>query len=146
MFRTAVAMVVATVCLPTGALAQARAFHDSIPPEFLGTFASRVTDCADPDGVELIVIEADGVHYYEGDDYLLIGVKFSGASTRSGKSVPLFNGRFTGRMETQLLGETNARMEMETPDLLIRYALKEDGEPDPKPVNTWTRCPLAKAK
>lgn len=84
---------------------------------------------------------ADGIHYYEADDYLIIGVKFYGSSTKTGRSVPLFNGRFTGRSETQLLGEANARMEMETPNTLIRYVLRADGEPNPKPDNTWLRCP-----
>jgi len=130
--------------LPSMAVAQP--LHDPIPPEFRGTFAPKLTDCADPDGVELIEVASDEIHYYEGDDYLLIGIKFSGASTKSGKSIPLFNGRFTGRSETQLLGEMNVRMEMETPNLLIRYALKDDGELDTNPANTWVRCPAAKRK
>ena len=133
-----------TVCLASAAGAQP--LHDPIPPEFRGTFAPKLADCSDPDGGELIEEAHDRIHYYEGDDYLLIGIKFSGASTRSGKSVPLFNGRFTGRSETQLLGEMNVRMEMETPNLLIRYALKDDGEPDAKPANAWVRCPVAKRK
>lgn len=120
---------------------QAQVLHDPIPEEFRGSYAPTLTDCRDPQGVEVIEVVADGVHYYEGDDYLLIGVKFHGSSTRSGKAVPLFNGRFTGRMETQLLGEVSARMEMETPDTLIRYVLNEDGEPDSEPVSTWVRCP-----
>ncbi len=132
------------ILLPSAAVAQP--LHDPIPPEFRGTFAPKLADCGDPDGVELIEVAADGIHYYEGDDYLLIGIKFSGASTKSGKSVPLFNGRFTGRSETQFLGEMNVRIEMETPNLLIRYALKDDGEPDTKPANTWVRCPAPKRK
>jgi hypothetical protein len=115
--------------------------HDPIPIEFRGTYAPTINDCKNSNGVELIEVAANGVHYYEGDDYLLLGISFSGSSTKSGKFVPLFNGRFTGRMETQLLGEVNARMEMETPDTLIRYVLMEDGEPNPKAVNTWVRCP-----
>jgi len=142
MMRTVGALWMAV--LPSMAVSQP--LHDPIPPEFRGTFAPKLADCADPDGVELIEVAADGIHYYEGDDYLLIGIKFSGASTKSGKSIPLFNGRFTGRSETQLLGEMNVRMEMETPNLLIRYALKDDGEPDIKPANTWVRCPAAKRK
>jgi hypothetical protein len=129
-----------TLIAPIGA--QAQALHDPIPEEFRGTFAPSLSHCRDPAGVEVIQVAADGVHYYEGDDYLLIGVNFSGSSTKSGRSVPLFNGRFTGRMETQLLGEVNARMEMENPNTLIRYALKADGEPNPTPVTTWVRCPL----
>jgi hypothetical protein len=118
--------------------------HDAIPAEFLGTFAPAVADCSDPDGVEQIVVTADAIHYYEGDDYLVIGVKFGGSSTASGSDVPLFNGRFTGRLETQILGEVNARMEMENPNLLIRYKLGDDGEVIPKAINKWYRCPTAK--
>jgi len=132
-------MGAAIACLPAAAAAQP--FHDPIPEEFRGTFGPSPGACNDRDGVELIEVAADGVHYYEGDDYLVIGVKFSGASTKSGNFVPLFNGRFTGRSETRLLGEVNARMEMETPDRLIRYALREDGEVNPEPVNSWVRCP-----
>lgn len=128
----------AIACLP--ACVEAQPFHDSVPEEFRGTFAPTLADCRNEDGVEVIEVGEDGVHYYEGDDYLIIGIKFSGSSTKSGAFVPLFNGRFTGRMETQLLGEVNARMEMETPNTLIRYVLKDDGEVDPKPVNTWIRC------
>lgn len=132
-------LALAGACLPITVHAQP--FHDPIPSEFQGTFAPTIADCQAPDGVELIAVEADGIHYYEGDDYLIIGVRFDGSSTKSGKFVPLFNGRFTGRAETQLFGEVNARMEMETPRTLIRYALRDNGEVDPKPVNTWVRCP-----
>lgn len=38
----------------------------------------------------------------------------------------------------------NVRMEMETPNLLIRYALKDGGEPDSEPANIWVRCPATK--
>lgn len=126
--------------------AKAHPFHDSIPEEFRGTFAPTLPDCRTQDGVEAIEVAADGVHYYEGDDYLIIGVQFSGSSTKSGKFVPLFNGRYTGRSETRLLGEINARMELETPNTLIRYLLKENGDVEPKPVNTWIRCPKQPAR
>jgi len=116
-------------------------FHDAIPREFLGTFGPNLAACKDKNGADLIEVLPDEVHYYEGDDYLLIGVAFGGASTKSGRMIPLFNGRFTGRTETRLLGEMNVRMEMETPNTLIRYVLKQDGEPETKPADTWVRCP-----
>jgi hypothetical protein len=68
--------------------------------EFRGTFAPTLADCQGENGVEIIDVRADGIHYFEGDDYLIIGVKFQGSSTKSRRFVPLFNGRFTGRMET----------------------------------------------
>lgn len=107
---------------------------------FHGVFAPSRADCADAEGVNLISIDADGVHYYEGDDYLLIGVEFEGASTKSGKFVHLFNGRFTGRTETYLLGETNVRMEMETPTELVRFRIGDDGEPDRTHEDILFRC------
>ena len=134
-FSVLAAAVIAQTTLP---------FHDQIPQEFVGTFAPQLTDCGNPDGVELITVSPDGVHYYEGDDYLLLGIKFAGASTKSGKFIPLFNGRFTGRSETALLGEVNARMEMENIDTLIRYRFDHSGQVDPKPVTTWVRCPVKK--
>ena len=118
-------------------------FHDAIPKEFLGTFGPNLAACKDENGVDLIDVLPNEVHYYEGDDYLLIRVAFNGASTKSGRQVPLFNGRFTGRSETRLLGEMNVRMEMETPDILIRYRLKPDGKPESEPADTWVRCPAS---
>jgi hypothetical protein len=38
----------------------------------------------------------------------------------------------------------NVHMEIETPKILIRYPLREDGEPGSKPTNTWVLCPAAK--
>ncbi len=133
--------LIVAIGLLVPAVTQAQPLHDQIPEEFRGEFAPTLVACQDPNGVDVVEVKADGVHYYEGDDYLLIGIRFDGASTKSGTFVPLFNGRFTGRMETQLLGEVNARMEMETPNTLIRYQLKDNGEPNPKPVNTWVKCP-----
>ena len=124
----------------TTAQSAAPPFHNSIPKEFHGTFSSTLAGCKEEYGVSLIEISSDRVHYYEGDDHLLIGISFFGSSTKSGKSVPLFNGRFTSRAESMLLGEVNARLEMESPNLLIRYALDDEGEPNPKPANTWVRC------
>ena len=116
-------------------------FHDQIPTTFQGTFAPSISECKAEYGVEVIEVKADGIHYYEGDDYLLIGVSFDGASTKSEEFIPLFNGRFTGRSETRILGEVTARMEMENPNTLIRYTMNSDGEANPKPVNIWVRCP-----
>lgn len=129
----------ALVCSP--AILGAKPLHNPIPDAFRGTFATALSDCDDPHGTELITVEAEGVHYYEGDDYLIIGIEFSGSSTKSRKHVPIFNGRYIGRMETQILGEVNTRMEMETPNMLIRYLVKDGGELDQKPVDTWLRCP-----
>jgi hypothetical protein len=134
--------VIGAALLCVAAQAVAQPLHDSIPADFQGTFAPTLAACKSKEGVDLVQVAADGVHYYEGDDYLLIGIAFHGASTKSGKFVPLFNGRFTGRMEVQLLGETNVRMEMETPDKLVRYRLGADGDADPKePVDQLIRCP-----
>ncbi|MFZ5744899.1 MAG: hypothetical protein ACOY7T_10550, partial [Pseudomonadota bacterium] len=79
---------------------------------------------------QICAIGADGEHY-EGNDYLLIGVAFLGATTKPGGSGDLFNGRFTSRSETMLLGESNIRMEIDesNKNVMYRYPIGEDGEP-----------------
>lgn len=110
--------------------AQAAPFHDSIPEVFRGTWAPSLSDCNDPDGVNQVFIDAESVNYYEANDYLLIGIQFSGAMTTRG-SGELFNGRFTSRSETMLLDENNIRFEIDDddPDILYRYPIGNDGEP-----------------
>lgn len=117
------------VALPSAA--DATAFHDQIPEKFRGTWASTVADCRDPDGVNQVFVDADSVNYYEGNDYLLLGIAFGGAMTRRGGSGDLFNGRFTGRAETNLLGESSIRMEIDDrdPNTMYRYPIGVDGEP-----------------
>ena len=123
-----------------GSAAAAQPLGDSIPPAFQGTFASERSKCMTPHGVDLIEITADRVHYYEGDDYLLLGVAFDGESTATKKVVPLFNGRFTGRMETQLLGEINVRYELETPDTIARFPISVGGQQSGQPSDRLYRC------
>ena len=64
----------------------------------------------DADGVNQVLIDGESVNYYEGNDYLLLGVEFSGATTKPDGSGDLFNGRFTGRSEANLLGESSIRL------------------------------------
>lgn len=111
--------------------AQAKPFHDEIPQAFRGTWASSLADCKDTDGVNQFTIDSESVNYYEGNDYLLIGVAFLGAMTKPGGSGDLFNGRFTSRSETMLLGESNIRMEIDdsNKNVMYRYPIGEDGEP-----------------
>lgn len=137
MYKLLAICALATV---TASAAAAPPFHDAIPMEFRGSYGATAAACGDRDGVNRIKVDADGVQYYEGNDYLILGVSFSGASAKTGKFIPLFNGRFTGRMETQLMGETNVRMELEAPDLLIRYVLDDDGEPKATATDSWVRC------
>jgi hypothetical protein len=47
-----------------------------------------------------------------------------------------FNGRFERRGETQLLSETNVRMELGSRIFLIHYTLTGEGEPDARRANT----------
>lgn len=111
--------------------AQAKPFHDEIPQVFRGTWGSSLADCRDADGVNQFTIDGESVNYYEANDYLLIGVAFVGAMTKPGGSGDLFNGRFTSRSETMLLGESNIRMEIDesNKDVMYRYPIGEDGEP-----------------
>ena len=78
-----------------------------------------------------MMIDSESMNYYEGNDYLLIGVEFSGSMTRPNGSGQLFNGRFTSRIETQLAGENDIRLEIDdsNTDVLYRYPIGDDGEP-----------------
>jgi len=122
--------------------AQAKPFHDEIPQVFRGTWASELADCKDPDGVNQFTVDGESVNYYEGNDYLLIGIAFLGATTRPGGSGDLFNGRFTSRSESQLLGENNIRMEIDDRDknVMYRYPIGDDGEPDAARQVRNVRC------
>lgn len=125
--KLAFAFLVATSALP----ATARPFHDEISSVFRSTWAPTLADCRDPEGVEQFVVDGESINYYEGNDYLLIGLEFSGAMTKRGGSGSLFNGRFTSRLETKLVGENNIRMEVDERDknVMYRYPIGEDGEP-----------------
>lgn len=121
----------AAVLLLSSGIVQAKPFHDEIPEVFRGTWATTSSGCSDPNGVEQFVIDGDSVNYYEGNDYLLLGVKYWGEMTKGGGSGSLFNGRFTGRTETALLGESSVRMEIDdrNKSVLHRYPIGDDGEP-----------------
>ncbi|MXO48094.1 hypothetical protein GRI69_07480 [Erythrobacter vulgaris] len=108
----------------------AKPFHNEIPSVFHGNWGSAAEDCADEYGVNTFFIDAESVNYYESNDYLLIGVEFMGVMTGGG-SGSLFNGRFTSRMETFLLGESDIRFEIDddNKNILYRYPIGEDGEP-----------------
>ncbi|QCB43961.1 hypothetical protein E5673_18490 [Sphingomonas sp. PAMC26645] len=126
------AVVIASLfILPTGGVVQAKGFHDNISSVFHGTWAPSLAACRDADGVEKLSIDDESVNYYEGNDYLLLGIEFGGAMTKRGGSGSLFNGRFTSRMETNILGEHNIRMEVDdaNKNVLYRYPIGEDGEP-----------------
>ncbi len=126
------AVVIASLfILPTGGVVQAKGFHDKISSVFHGTWAPSLAACRDADGVEKLSIDDESVNYYEGNDYLLLGIEFGGAMTKRGGSGSLFNARFTSRMETNILGEHNIRMEVDdaNKNVLYRYPIGEDGEP-----------------
>lgn len=124
-------------------MANAKVLHDEISHVFRGTWASSLEDCADPDGVNVLVIDGESVNYYEGNDYLLLGIEFGGAMTKGGGSGSLFHGRFTSRMETNLIGESNIRFEIDDDDknVLFRYPIGEDGEPITSRAVKNVRCP-----
>ena len=127
----------------TSGVADAKVFHAEISQVFRGTWAPTLKDCADPEGVNAFVIDGESVNYYEGNDYLLIGIEFSGAMTKGNGSGSLFNGRFTSRSETNLLGENNIRLEIDDDNKneLYRYPIGEDGEPIGSREVKDIRCP-----
>ena len=124
-------LIAASLCVLGGTAVMAKPFHDEISQVFRGTWAPTVSDCKDPDGVNQVFIDGESVNYYEANDYLLIGVEFFGAMTKRGGSGSLFNGRFTSRSESNLLGENNIRMEIDDHDknVMYRYPIGDDGEP-----------------
>lgn len=111
--------------------AQAKPFHDEISQIFRGNWAPTLADCRDPDGVNRFAVDGESVNYYEGNDYLLIGVEFLGTMTKRQGSGSLFNGRFTSRSESSISGEHNIRMEIDDRDnnVMYRYPIGDDGEP-----------------
>jgi hypothetical protein len=126
-----VVLIAASLCILGASAAQAKPFRDEIPQVFRGTWAPTLAACRDPDGVDQLFIDGESVNYYEGNDYLLIGIEFWGIVTKSKGSGSLFNGRFTGRSETNLLGESNIRMEIDDrdKDVMYRYPIGDDGDP-----------------
>ena len=124
-------LIVGLMCVLSPGVAQSKPYHDEISQVFRGSWAPTLADCRDTEGVNKVFIDGDSVNYYEGNDYLLIGVEFVGAMTRRGGSGSLFNGRFTGRTEVNLLGESNIRMEIDDRDknIMYRYPIGDDGEP-----------------
>lgn len=124
-------LVAALIWVPSLGAAQSPPYHDQISQVFRGSWAPTLADCSDVEGVNKVFIDGSSVNYYEGNDYLLLGVEFGGAMTKRGGSGSLFNGRFTGRTETNLLGESNIRMEIDDRDknVMYRYPIGADGEP-----------------
>lgn len=136
-------LIASLFSLLAGGAAQAKGFHNDIPRVFHGTWAPSLAACRDADGVEKLFIDGESVNYYEGNDYLLLGIEFGGAMTKRGGSGSLFNGRFTSRMETNILGEHNIRMEVDdaNKNVLYRYPIGEDGEPIASREVRSVRCP-----
>lgn len=126
-----VLVIASLFIIPSCGIAQAKSFHDGIPSAFHGTWAPSLAACRDADGVQQLSIDGESVNYYEGNDYLLLGIEFGGSMTKRGGSGILFNGRFTSRMETNILGEHNIRMEIDddNKNVLYRYPIGDDGEP-----------------
>jgi hypothetical protein len=124
-------IIAALICVPSLSAAQSKPYHDEISKIFRGSWAANLADCRDIDGVNKVVIDGGSVNYYEGNDYLLVGVEFGGTMTKGGGSGSLFNGRFTGRTETNLLGESNIRLEIDdsNKDVMYRYPIGDDGDP-----------------
>lgn len=137
------ALIFLVAAFGTVTSAEAKPFRDAIPAVFHGTFASSKSGCTDPEGVDQFTIDSESVSYYEGNDFLLLGIEFQGALTKGRGSGQLFNGRFTSRSETTLLGEHNIRFEIDDgdPNTLHRYALDDQGEPIAAREVKSVRCP-----
>jgi hypothetical protein len=119
-------------------------FRDAIPKAFWGTYARSAPACADSRELAYLKVTADQLAYYEADEFLLLGISFEGSMGSSRDVVPMLNGRFTARQETDLLGEVNLRLVLEKPNVLVRYRLGDDGQPDEAHPDRWIRCPEGK--
>lgn len=121
-------------------------YGDAIPKAFWGSYARSVAGCTDSKELARLDVTADHLAYYEADEYLVIGVAFDGSSDTIKELVPMINGRFTARQETNVLGELNLRLAMEKPNVLVRFIMKDNGEPDEAQPDRWVRCPNGKRK
>ena len=119
-------------------------YGDAIPKEFWGDYARSAAGCTNKDELAYLSVTADRLAYYEADEYLIVGKAFEGSSDTIKGIVPMMNGRFTARQETTMLGETNLRLAMEKPNILVRFSIKDDGEPDETHPDRWVRCPNGK--
>ncbi|GAA3901170.1 hypothetical protein GCM10022276_19950 [Sphingomonas limnosediminicola] len=119
-------------------------YGDAIPKAFWGAYARSARGCADKNDLARLEVTADRLSYYEADEYLILGVAFEGSSDTLKDVVPMINGRFTARQETNILGELNLRLAMEKPNVLVRFIMKDNGEPDETQPDRWVRCPNGK--
>lgn len=124
-------LIAVSACMLAGSASEARPFHDEISKAFRGTWAPTLKECQDPEGVNKVFVDSESVNYYEGNDYLLIGIEFFGPTTKPEGSGILFNGRFTSRSESIIIGENNIRMEIDDRDknVMYRYPIGDDDEP-----------------
>ena len=119
-------------------------YGDAIPKEFWGSYARSARGCTDKNDLGRLDVTADRLAYYEADEYLIMGVAFQGSSDTIKEVVPMINGRFAARQETNILGEVNLRLAMEKPNILVRFIMKDNGEPDETQPDRWVRCPNGK--
>jgi hypothetical protein len=111
-----------------------------IPVEFHGLYARAPAACGDPNEIAFLRVSGDRLDYYEANEFLAMGIEFQGSTAKSLEAVPMFHGRFLVRSETQI-GDIDLRLVMETPRILARYALLENGEVNEAEADRWFRCP-----
>jgi hypothetical protein len=119
-------------------------YGDAIPKDFWGSYGRSAKGCTDKNDLARLDVTADHLAYYEADEYLILGVAFEGSSNTIKDVVPMINGRFTSRQETNILGEVNLRLAMEKPNVLVRFIMKDNGEPDETQPDRWVKCPHGK--
>jgi hypothetical protein len=121
--------------------ATAHPFGDAIPKAFQGLYSRSDTSCRDPKELAFLKITEDALHYYEADEYLVMGISFEGSSSKNSGLVPMLKGRFLAREEISIVGDIDLELVMATPTKLIRYGLQKDGEIDEKHADVWIPCP-----
>lgn len=103
---------------------------ETIPPAYRGAWAANKAQCKDPDGVDRIVIMAEGVDYYESGGRL---VRITQAGEERSVKVKLAyegEGEVWDRVEVWTLNAAMDRLTMED----------QDQGDDKSPPTVWIRC------
>ena len=115
---------------------------DPIPEAFHGVYARSSAACDDADEIALLAVTGNRLQDYEGGEYLVLGIEYSGSIEPSYDLVPKFNGRFLVRAETAI-GEVDLQLVMETPNRLVRRPLSDAPVVDSSLDDRWYRCSAA---
>ena len=64
------------ILLLISSAAESKPFHNEISTVFRGSWAPHKADCVAAMRENVFSIDSESVNYYEGNDYLLLGIEF----------------------------------------------------------------------